>query len=114
MEKIPLYEAIITTCDAVKAFAERFSNLAIDQAKTASPERRKELLKISEICSRVPYEAPQSFREAVQAIYFIQLITQIESDGTGISLGRLDHILYPFYKKDLEEGVLQKKRLPSL
>lgn len=114
VEKIPLYEAIITTCDAVKAFAERFSNLAIDQAKTASPERRKELLKISEICSRVPYEAPQSFREAVQAIYFIQLITQIESDGTGISLGRLDHILYPFYKKDLEEGVITKEEASEL
>ena len=66
------------------------------------------------MCARVPYEAPQTFYEAVQTVYFVQLITQIESDGTGISLGRMDYYLYPFYQKDIENGTITKPEAEEL
>lgn len=109
VEKIPFYRSIVITCEAVKAFARRYSDLAREMVRTAEPERAQELQRIAEVCARVPYKAPQNFYEALQTVYFVQLLTHIESDGTGISLGRLDYMLYPFYKRDIEEGTLDKE-----
>ena len=86
VDKIPFYQAVIMSCQAVKEFAERYAALAAQQAEKAQGKRREELLRIAKICSKVPYEKPESFYEAVQTVFFVQLLTQIESDGTGISL----------------------------
>ncbi len=114
VDKIPFYKAIITVCDAVRVFSGRYAALAREKAENASPERKKELLTIADICDRVPFEPARSFREAVQTVYFVQLITQIESDGTGISLGRLDNMLYPFYENDIKNGALTKAEAEEL
>ena len=115
VDKVPLYKAVIQTCGAVQAFAKRYSDLAKNQAKAElDPRRKAELEKIADMCARVPYEAPKTFHEAVQTVYFIQLITHIESDGSGISLGRMDYYLYPFYKKDIEEGRITKAEAEEL
>jgi formate C-acetyltransferase len=45
----------------------------------------------------------------VQSVFFLNVISQIESDGTGLSTGRLDFYLYPYYKKDIEEGRITKE-----
>lgn len=114
-EKIPLYRSIVITCEAVKDFAQRYSTLAGQLAQTqANPTRKAELEKIARVCARVPYEAPQSFHEALQTVYFIQLITQIESDGTGISLGRMDYYLDSFYRKDRMEGTIDQAQAAEL
>ena len=65
-------------------------------------KRKEELLEISRICAKVPYEPASSFREAVQAVWFIQLILQIESNGHSLSYGRFDQYMYPYYKKDMK------------
>ena len=46
---------------------------------------KEELLEISRICAKVPYEPAHSFREAIQSVWFIQLILQIESNGHSLS-----------------------------
>lgn len=115
VDQIPLYTAVVITCDSVKKFAQRYSDLAQQMAKKETDRTRKfELERIAKTCARVPYEAPQTFYEAVQTVYFIQLITQIESDGTGISLGRLDNMLYDFYQKDLQQGSITKAEAEEL
>ena len=109
-EKIALYRALIITCEAVRDFALRYASLAREKAeKEADPTRKQELLKIAENCERVPYYPAQSFYEAVQSVWFVQLISQIESDGTGVSIGRLDFFLWPFYEKDKAAGVLTEE-----
>lgn len=108
-EKFSVYKAVIIVCEAVKIFAERYAALAEEMAKEENNvSRREELLRIASICRRVPYYPPRDFYEAVQCTWFQQLIAQIESDGTGLSVGRLDYFLWPFYKKDREEEKLEK------
>lgn len=114
VDKIPFYEAVIMSCQAVKEFADRYAALAKQQAQTQQGKRREELLRIAEICSKVPYEKPGTFYEAVQTVYFVQLLTQIESDGTGISMGRLDRMLQPYYDKDIAAGRLTKAEAEEL
>ncbi len=57
----------------------------------------------------VPENPAQTFWEGVQAIWFIHLVIQIESNGHSASLGRVDQYLYPLYKKDVLEGDLDRE-----
>ena len=109
-DRISFYKAIIIVCDAVEIFASRFVAEAKRQAAVQSDLiRKQELEKIADICSRVPAYPAQSFYEALQSTWFLQVISQIESDGTGLSLGRCDYFWYPFYKADLEKGAITKE-----
>lgn len=101
------YDAALISLEAAVDYAARYAEFALERAgKEKNPERQKELKKIAEICRKVPYHPVESFREAVQSIWFLQALIQIETNGHSISLGRLDQTLYPYYRKDIEEGVL--------
>ena len=109
IDKNVFYTAVLTVIEAVKHFAQRYAELAHEMAeKETDPARRAELLEMSRIMSRVPYEPAETFHEAVQAVWFIQLILQIESNGHSLSYGRFDQYMYPYFKKDLEEGMISE------
>jgi len=104
-EKGLFYDAVIRSLRAAVAFANRYAALARTlAAEAATPARRAELIEIAEICERVPEYPARTFAEAVQCVYFIHLISQIESGGNSISLGRIDQILHPYYAADLAAG----------
>ena len=97
--------AVIESCEAVIAYARRYSDLAAEMAKKEScPVRKKELENISKICKRVPENGAESFYEACQSFWFVQLLLQVESSGHSISPGRFDRYMYPFYERDIENG----------
>ncbi|HOQ72666.1 MAG TPA: pyruvate formate lyase family protein, partial [Smithellaceae bacterium] len=104
-EKGLFYEAVIRSCRAVIAFANRYSERALEMAAAESDSGRKaELQEIARVCARVPEHPAETFHEAVQSLYFIHLVSQIESGGNSISLGRIDQILNPYYRKDAQAG----------
>ncbi|MFX1258935.1 MAG: glycyl radical protein [Promethearchaeota archaeon] len=98
-------KSIILVCEAAKKYVKRFSNLAKEMAeKELNPKRQNELKEISDICHNISENPPNSFKEALQLIYFTHVICGLEDGGFAISIGRLDQILYPYYLKDLKEG----------
>ena len=104
-EQGAFYQAVIRSLQAAIRFAHRYADLAEAQAREESdPGRAQELRTIAAVCRRVPEHPAQTFREAIQSVYFIHLIAQIESGGNSISLGRLDQILYPYYQADRAAG----------
>lgn len=106
------YHAVLIVIDAVTHFAKRYSDLAYTLAqKQSDPKRKQELEEISEICRRVPFEPASSFKEAIQAVWFIQLILQIESNGHSLSYGRFDQYMYPYYQNDIETGKITKQEV---
>lgn len=104
LKKYYFHQAILIVIKAVKNFAERYAHLAFEMARDAEPERAEELREISRILSKVPYEPAETMREAVQSMWLVHLVLQIESNGHSLSYGRMDQYLYPYYKKDLSEG----------
>ena len=105
IDKYCFYNAVLIVLDAVCAFANRYSVLAKKLAeKELNQERKLELLEMSRICAKVPYEPAETFREAVQSVWFIQLILQIESNGHSLSYGRFDQYMYPYYERDIKNG----------
>ena len=109
IDKNIFYRAVLIVIEAVHQFAQRYSKLAQELAdKEKDSKRKAELLEISRICAKVPYEPATSFYEAVQSVWFIQLILQIESNGHSLSYGRFDQYMYPYYIKDIQEKVITK------
>ncbi|MFX1329388.1 MAG: trans-4-hydroxy-L-proline dehydratase [Promethearchaeota archaeon] len=102
--------------DAIIHFAERYAQEARHLATIElDPVRKKELEKISEICSHVPAHAPRTFWEALQHYWFIHLgvITEYNT-WDSFNPGRLDQHLFPFYKSNLENGILTKEEAYEL
>ena len=115
IDKRIFYKAVLTVIEGVHTFANRYSILAKELSEKESDQNRKEeLLKISHICSKVPYYPADTFQEAVQSVWFIQLILQIESNGHSLSYGRFDQYMYPYYKKDIEEGKITDEEVLEL
>jgi len=114
-EKRLFYEAVLITSDAVINFARRFSDKAKKMALQENDKaRRKELEKIAEACAWVPENPARNFWEALQVAWVLQLVIQIEANGNSVSPGRLDQYLYPYYKKDLENGKLNREKAQEL
>jgi len=99
------YRAVLITLDAVVGFAHRYAALTGDLA-TTEPDaaRRDELLEMSRILTKVPEQPAETFHEAVQAVWLIQLCLQVESNGHSLSYGRFDQYLNPYYVADLAAG----------
>ncbi len=102
-------EAVVIAAEGLILWAERYADLAEAQAATHSEAtRRAELLKIAEICRRVPAEPARTFHEALQAFWFVHLAMHIEQYGWSVSAGRLDQYLFPYYLSDLQSGDLSE------
>lgn len=115
IDKYCFYNAVLIVLEAVRNFANRYSVLAKDLAeKELNQERKIELLEISRICSKVPYEPAETFLEAVQSVWFIQLILQIESNGHSLSYGRFDQYMYPYYNRDIKNGTIKESEALEL
>ena len=96
--------------DAVITLARRYAEKAEEMASGAQhPLVKSELLEISRICRRVPAKAPGSFREALQAYWFVHLgvITEL-NPWDAFNPGRLDQHLLPYYARGIADGTLTR------
>lgn len=104
-------DGVLKSNEAVINFSNRIAAECEKQAEfTKDPDRKAELLELAGICRHVPLNPARTFHEAVQSIYTILLAVHLESNGHAISLGRFDQYVYPFYKKDIEEGRITREK----
>jgi len=111
----PFWEAMTVICEAAGNFGLRYSQKAREMAEIEKDERRKaELLQISEVCSQVPKYSARTFQEALQALWFGHLMIELEDPPNAHSIGRMDQMLYPFYKQEVETGALTREQAHEL
>ncbi|HAX40876.1 MAG TPA: formate C-acetyltransferase/glycerol dehydratase family glycyl radical enzyme, partial [Clostridiales bacterium] len=106
-EKAGFYDGLILSLEGACLFMRRYAALAREMAQT-SP-RKEELLEVARVCDALSERAPESFREAVQASWFLYVILQMESNASSFSPGRMDQYLYPYYEKDIASGTLTQE-----
>lgn len=102
--------------EALVAYARRHAEAARAlAASTTDPTRREELLEIAAVCDHVPAYAPRTFREALQAYWFVHLgvVTELNT-WDSFCPGRLDQHLVPFYRRDVAEGRLTREQAEEL
>lgn len=114
-KKSHFLNAVILSCQAVIQYAQRYAELALEMADRCRDQARKqELLVIARNCSRVPAKGATGFYEACQSFWFVQQLIQLESSGHSISPGRFDQYMYPYYKKDMEQGNISREYAQEL
>ena len=109
-------KAMLICARAIIAFANRHAEKAEEMALTEKDEsRKKELLKIAEVCHHVPEKPPRNFWEALQMYWFVHLgvVTELNT-WDSFNPGRLDQHIYRFYKKELEEGSLTREKAKEI
>ncbi len=115
LKKIEFLKALLLVCDGIMTYARRYADKALEMAgQEKNPGRKKELEQIAEICNRVPAYPARTFQEALQFVYFVQVLAYVETKGQACAPGRLDQYTYPYYKKDLAEGRLTKEAAQEL
>jgi len=115
LKKEIFYKSVLLGLNAISGFILRYADLAEKMAQTeSSPLRKEELLKIAGCCRHISLFPPDTFYQALQLTFFIQLILQIESNGHSLSLGRMDQYLLPHYLKDREKGILSDEFVMEL
>jgi len=106
--KPEFYKTMKSVCEAGRRFGKRYAEKSRQLAKDPlMPEiRKEELLKIAEACERVPEYPARNLHEAIQSLWFGHIFNTWEDTINANSLGRLDQILYPYYREDIDSGVL--------
>ncbi|MFC1592862.1 glycyl radical protein [Candidatus Omnitrophota bacterium] len=104
-EKRDYLKAVIISLKAAISFARRYAALAREMAEQETDAgRKRELERIAETCTWIPENPARTFYEAIQSVWFIHLLTQMEGVVGGHTLGRFPNYMYPFYKKDKDAG----------
>lgn len=116
-EQRDLARAIVICAEAVHLYMQRNVDEINRLASTeADPARRAELNEMARICAKVPWLPPDTFPEALQALWTTHsLLMAAESyPGPGVSPGRVDQYLYPFYQRSIQEGMTREEALEWL
>ena len=109
LEKIFFLKSELIVCEGIVILANRHADLAETMAaECADPVRKAELEKIAATCRRVPEYPASSFYEAVQSAQFYHSAVYMEQNASSYNLGRIDQYLYPYYKADIDNGVMTK------
>lgn len=107
IDKIYYYKSVIDTTEGVMAYAKRLSDHAFALAeKESNSKRKEELRRIGEVNAHVPANKPRTFHEALQTVWTVESLFMIEENQTGLSVGRVDQYMYPFYESDKKAGRL--------
>lgn len=108
--KVEFWTGAISAMEGLILYARRCACEARTRAegKEITKERRKELLKIAEVCERVPEYPARNFHEAVQSFWFTHMMVRLENSGHSLSPGRFDQYMFPFYEMDASENKDEK------
>lgn len=108
VEAAEFHAAVQVVLKAVIRFAGRYAAACETQAEQADPHRAEELVEIASVLRSVPARPARTLHEALQAIWIAHVALHQENNDLGLSFGRLDRLLHPFYRDDLEENRLNK------
>lgn len=115
MHKRLVLQSVIIAYQGVLTFIKRYAELSDQLYDSEQNEKEKQKLQVIRDCCNKLAEGPSgTFREAIQLVWFVHLISQIESNGHSMSLGRFDQYMYEYYRKDKERGGLTDEDVVEL
>ena len=110
-QKVLYWRSLIIVMEAVIRYAHRNADVAEKLAyETDDPVRKAELMEMARICRKVPEYEPETFWEAIQHEWMMHVVMHIECNAHSTQLHRFDVWFYPYYKKDLEAGVIDREK----
>lgn len=110
-DKKDFYESVIIVMEGVQQFIMRYCSFLLEKAETEKDKIKKEnMILTAENCKNISSRPAENFHEAVQSLWFLFVVLHMESNASSFSPGRMDSFLYPYYKKDIEKGILTNEK----
>ena len=98
------WQSVIICCEGFSILCERHADAARALQVGADAQRKEDLRRIESACRAIAHNAPQTFHEAMQLVYFVFVGLFIEGNAGGYSPGLLDQYLLPYYEKERAAG----------
>ena len=109
---IAYLESLLHVWKRFRQFVADHMVLALECAKQeTSDTKKKRYEKIAKICQNLTINKPNTFCEALQLFWFTYLFRSPFGAGC---IGRLDQLLYPFYKHDCEMGIWDQQEAEKM
>lgn len=109
-DKASFFKSQIMVLEGVLALAQRYADACEEQAQSETGQRREELIEIARCLRNAPASPAQSLHEALLAINMLRVALNQENFCSGLSIGRLDTLINPYYEKDLERGDITREK----
>ena len=110
-DKLAFLEAADTSMAGLAEWINRYAEfLASEASRGASAARKGELREMSRIAAKIAQHPPETFREALQLIWFVHQAIHIEGHGYSCTPDRIDQLLLPFYEADIQSGEIDDDR----
>lgn len=104
------YQAVSIVMEGAENFMLRYHDLMMEKfQEETDPERKGVILQVAKNCKNLSQRPAKTFHEAVQSIWFLFVILQMESNASSFSPGRLDRHLISYYERDVQKGNLTKQ-----
>ncbi|MHA1807872.1 MAG: pyruvate formate lyase family protein [Candidatus Thorarchaeota archaeon] len=110
-------DSLILSLETARDLSLRYALKAEElAAKESDPQRREELEEIARICKKVPWEPAETFWEALQSLWMTHMLVMAAESypGAGLSHGRWDQYMYPYYKHSIDSGELTREQAKEL
>lgn len=108
-EKRDFYKSVQIVMEGVSHFMMRYADKMRELKRAETDEAlREDMEQVASNCENLSKRPASTFHEAVQSIWFLMVILHMESNASSFSPGRLDRILYPYYQRDVEMGILDE------
>ncbi len=107
-EKGAQLRAMMTAATMPRDLAAKYASLCRRLAqKEITPSRREELAQMAANLDRVPWEPATNFWEAVQSLWITHMLVMSDENypGPGVSFGRLDQYLFPYWERSISGGM---------
>jgi len=113
-KEVSYLNAMEKVCLAIMRYIRRYGEKAEELAKKEGDSLRKKCYsRVAQVCKKISNNPPSSFHEALQWVVFYAILEKM-LDGPCGGYGRLDYVLYPFYKKDVDEGNITRDEAKEL
>lgn len=112
-DKKDFYESVIIVMEGVQQFMMRYCSFLLEKAETEKEKdkiKKENMILTAENCKNISSRPAENFHEAVQSLWFLFVVLHMESNASSFSPGRMDSFLYPYYKKDIEKGILTNEK----
>ena len=115
IDKRIFYTGILEVLEAIRDWGERLSAACARRAREEKdPVRKQELENMGAMMKRVPWGPATSFHDACETAWAVCFFLFVEGAGPSITWGRFDQYMYPYYKEDIEKGILTPEKAMEL
>ncbi|MCX6306642.1 MAG: 4-hydroxyphenylacetate decarboxylase large subunit [Bacteroidetes bacterium] len=111
MDRLYFYKAVILTLEGIKQWIKNYAEEAQLLASIEKDEKQKnEYLELAERLEWLSSKPPRSFHDALQMVWLFHAAVQNEDAISGLSPGRIGQVLYPYWQRDIKNGVLDREK----